>query len=202
MNKISIILIILFIALFTWSGWQPQDRFVWFLEILPVMLGGITLLATYRKFQFTPLVYSLILIHAVILVIGGHYTYELVPAGEWVKAAFDLSRNNYDRLGHLAQGFIPAMIAREVLIRCSPVKKGGWLFFLALCFCTAFSAVFEMFEWLVAISTSSEHGNAFLGMQGDPWDTQWDMFLCLCGAIIALLLLSRWHDRQLINTGA
>lgn len=191
------ILIIITIAVFIWSGAFPRDRFIWFLEVLPVIVGGLILLAIRSSFRFTNLVYCLIFVHVLILMVGGHYTYEFVPLGGWFQSLFDFSRNHYDRLGHFVQGFIPAMIAREVIIRKSPVKKGGWLFFFVVCFCLAFSAAFEVFEWFISITTSEQHGNAFLGMQGDAWDTQWDMFLCLIGSITALLLLSHWHNCQL-----
>jgi putative membrane protein len=141
-------------------------------------------------------VYVWLFVHGVILMVGGHYTYAQVPIGFWMQETFDLARNNYDRLGHLAQGFIPAMLAREILIRCSPVKAGRWLMLYVTSICLAFSAFYEMIEWWVAI-ISGEEAVAFLGTQGDPWDTQWDMFLALCGALAAQLLLGKIHDRAL-----
>lgn len=142
------------------------------------------------------LAYWLIAIHATILLIGGHYTYALVPLGEWLRSAFDLGRNHYDRVGHFAQGFVPAIIAREILVRCSPLKEGPWLRFLVLCVCLAISATYELFEWRVAVLSGSISDD-FLGTQGDPWDTQKDMATALIGAVTALLFLSHWHDRQL-----
>ncbi len=144
----------------------------------------------------TPLAYRLIFLHAAILMLGGHYTYAEVPLGFWVRDALGLSRNHYDRLGHLAQGFVPAILAREILLRKTPLKPGPWLFFLVTCVCLAISAFYEFVEWWAALA-SGEAASAFLGTQGDVWDTQWDMFLCLLGALAAQLTLSRVHDRQL-----
>ena len=178
-----------------WSGIGPYDRVTWYLEVAPVLIALPILAMTWGRFRFTDLVYVLITVHAVILIVGGHYTYALVPAGDWVRDALDLSRNHYDRLGHLAQGFIPAMVAREIILRRTPLR-GGWLAFLVVCFCLAFSAFYEMIEWWVAMYQGG--GDiAFLGTQGDVWDTQWDMFLAMVGAITSVMLLSRWQDRQL-----
>jgi len=178
------------------SGLHPFDRPTWFLETAPVMLGLPLLMAIHRRFPLTPLVYRLLFIHGLILMLGGAYTYARVPLGFWVQDAFDLARNHYDRLGHLAQGFIPAMLAREILIRATPLRPGGWLFFLTTCVVLAFSASYEFIEWWVALLMGGE-ADAFLATQGDVWDTQWDMFLALLGALIAQSLLSRLHDRQL-----
>jgi putative membrane protein len=156
----------------------------------------VLLVATYPRFRFTLLAYTLMAIHAAILFIGGHYTYALVPLGEWLRSAFDLTRNHYDRVGHFAQGFVPAIIGREILLRCSPLKEGAWLRFLVLCVCLAVSATYELFEWRVAVLTGSR-AEDFLGTQGDPWDTQKDVATALIGAVAALISLSRWHDRQL-----
>jgi len=183
-------------AVFIWSGINPHDRFTWFLEVSPVIIGMIALAVTYLRFPLTPLAYGCIWLHAIILCVGGKYTYAEVPLGEWAKEAFDLSRNHYDRLGHVAQGFFPAIIAREIFIRCSPIKTGGWLFFVVTCYCLAFSAFFEMIEWWVAVASGSD-ADAYLATQGDVWDTQWDMFLCWIGAMMAQLLLARLHNRQL-----
>ena len=168
----------------------------WILEVFPIILALPVLVATYRRFPLTPLVYRLLFVHALILMLGGHYTYAKVPLGFWVQDAFGLARNHYDRLGHLAQGFVPAMLTREVLLRRSPLQRGKWLGLLVVCVCLALSATYELIEWLAAVLGGSA-ADAFLGTQGDVWDTQWDMFMALIGAISALLLLSRLHDRQL-----
>lgn len=183
-------------VVFVWSAIAPLDRFTWFLEVLPVILGVIILAATFKRFPLTRLAYICIWLHAIILCVGGHYTYEQVPLGEWFQEWLDLSRNHYDRLGHVAQGFFPAIVAREIMIRKSPLKPGGWLFFLVTCYCLAFSAFFEMIEWWVALASGSG-ADAYLATQGDVWDTQWDMFLCLLGSMVSLILLSRLHNRQL-----
>ena len=155
------------------------------------------LFATYRSFPLTPLLYRLLFVHAVILMVGGHYTYAEVPLGFWMKDAFGFARNHYDRIGHLAQGFVPAILAREILLRRGVVPRRAWLFFLVTCVCLAFSAFYELVEWATALATGSA-ATAFLGTQGDPWDTQWDMFLALVGALTSQTLLGRIHDRQLI----
>ena len=179
------------------SGLGPEaNRYTWFLETVPVMIGIPLLLASYRSFPLTPLLYRLLALHALILIVGGHYTYAEVPLFNWIRDTFELSRNHYDRIGHLAQGFIPAILAREILLRLSPLRPGGWLFLTVTSICLAFSAFYEMIEWWVAL-TSEEAAEAFLGTQGDIWDTQWGMFLALIGAITAQLMLGRRHDRQL-----
>jgi putative membrane protein len=178
------------------SGINPYERTTWLLEVFPVLIGAPILIATYRRFPLTPFLYRLILLHALILMLGGHYTYARVPLGEWIKDLFELSRNHYDRLGHFAQGFIPAILARELLLRCSPLVRGKWLFFIVICICLAFSAFYEMIEWWSAVM-GGEAADSFLGTQGDVWDTQWDMFIALIGATSAQLLLARGHDRAL-----
>jgi putative membrane protein len=178
------------------SGLHPHDRLTWLLEVFPILIGVPVLVATYRRFPLTPLAYYLIFAHALILMLGGHYTYERVPLGYWAQNLFHLARNNYDRLGHFAQGFVPAILAREVLLRRSPLVRGKWLFFLVTCVCLAISAGYELVEWWTAAAGGSA-ADAFLGTQGDPWDTQWDMFTALLGAIVAQLALARVHDRQL-----
>ena len=178
------------------SGFGTRDPFTWFLEVVPAIVGFGVLLATYQKFRLTELLYVLILIHCLILMLGGHYTYAEVPLGFWVKDALGLARNHYDRLGHFAQGFVPAMIAREIFLRKNIVNGAGWRYFLIVCFCLGFSAFYELIAWWTAMATG-EAATAFLGTQGDVWDTQWDMFLALCGANVALITLARWHDRQL-----
>lgn len=184
-----------------WSGIRPHDRLTWWLEVTPVLLVVPLLLATARRFPLTRLLTSLIAVHAVILMVGGHYTYALVPAGAWVSELLGLARNHYDRLGHFAQGFVPAIAAREVLLRRTPLRVGGWLFLLVTSVCLAVSALYELVEWWAALA-GGEEASAFLGTQGDVWDTQWDMFLCLCGALVAQLVLARIHDRQLARLAA
>jgi len=168
----------------------------WLLEVAPILIVAPILVLTARRFPLTPLVYRLLFVHALILMLGAHYTYAKVPLGFWAQDAFGLARNHYDRVGHLAQGFVPAMLAREVLLRRSPLQRGKWLGFLVVCVCLALSATYELIEWLAAVLGGSA-ADAFLGTQGDVWDTQWDMFMALVGATSALLLLSRVHDRQL-----
>jgi putative membrane protein len=184
------------LIVFVWSGIAPHDRFTWLLEVFPVILGLPVLIYVYPRFRFTPLVYGLIAVHAIILMVGGKYTYAEVPFGFWLRDALGFTRNHYDRIGHLAQGFIPAMIAREILIRRSPLRGSRWLPFFVVCSCLALSAFYELIEFWTALATGGA-ADAFLGTQGDPWDTQWDMMLALIGAITALLLLSGVHDRQL-----
>ena len=165
-----------------------------------MLIGAPLLVLTVRRFPLTNLLYVLIACHALILILGAHYTYAKVPLGDWVRDLFDLTRNPYDRLGHFVQGFVPAIIAREILLRTSPLERGGWLFFLVCSVCLAFSACFELFEWLTAIIGGGS-AEAYLATQGDEWDTQWDMFLALCGALIALATLARAHDRALEQLG-
>jgi len=190
-----ILLAIVAIALAV-SGIRPYDRLTWVLEVLPVLIAAPLLIATRRRFPLTPLVYWLIAIHALILVLGGHYTYARVPLGFWMQELFDFSRNHYDRIGHLMQGFGPAIILRELLIRTSPLAPGKWLFTLVVFAILGVSATYEFTEWWAALAGGDAAG-AFLGTQGDVWDTQWDMFLAGCGAIAAQLLFARLHDRQL-----
>ena len=173
-----------------------RDRATWLLEVAPILIAVPILVATARRFPLTPLAYRLIFVHALILMLGGHYTYAEVPLGYWIKRALGLTRNPYDRVGHFAQGFVPAIVARELLIRRSPLESGKWLTFLVLCVCLAISALYELVEWWAAL-IGGQGADAFLGTQGDQWDTQWDMFTALVGAATALLLLSRVHDRQI-----
>lgn len=191
----SLWLSIYFVVL-AWSAILPEDYFTWFLEVLPALIGLVVLAFTYKKFRLTSLTYTLILIHCIILMVGGHYTYAKVPLFDWVKDFFELSRNNYDKVGHFVQGFIPAIIAREIFIRKTVVNTNRWLNFLVVCFCLAISAFYELIEWWVA-ALSGESAEAFLGTQGYMWDTQSDMALALMGAIIALLILTRPHNKQL-----
>jgi putative membrane protein len=188
------------IALFTgvllWSGFEPKDTVTWLLEVSPAVIAAIVLFATRQRFPLTRLAYVLILVHCVILMVGGHYTYAEVPAGDWFRELFDPPRNNYDKLGHLAQGFIPAIVTREVVIRLKVFNGAAWRNFFIICFCLAVSAFYELIEWWVAL-LSDEAADAFLGTQGYVWDTQSDMFFALVGAALALALLGRLHDRQL-----
>ena len=192
--------IVVFFAVLIWSGIGPRDYPTWCLEVAPAVLGGLILWFTRDRFPLTKLVYVLILIHCVILMVGGHYTYAEVPLGDWVRDLFDGSRNNYDKLGHFAQGFIPVMVAREVVIRLGVFSSNRWRDIFIVCFCLAISAFYELIEWWVAL-LSEEAADAFLGTQGDVWDTQSDMGWALFGSVSALLLLSRLHDRQLRERG-
>ena len=178
------------------SGIGPFDRVTWFLEVAPVFIGIPLLFFTFKRFPLTPLTYRLLTIHALILILGGHYTYARVPLGYWIQDLFDFSRNHYDRIGHIAQGFVPAILAREILLRTSPLKPGKWLFVIVTSIALAFSAFYEMIEWWASIA-GGDSADSFLGTQGDIWDTQWDMFLALIGAITAQLVLSKKHDREL-----
>lgn len=183
-------------AFAVWSGIAPADYATWVLEVIPAFVALVLLAATFQRFPLTPLAYWLILIHSIILMVGGHYTYAEVPLGDWVADVLDQSRNNYDKLGHLAQGFIPAIVAREILIRLRVVNGAAWTQFLAVCFCLALSAFYELIEWFVAV-LSEEAADAFLGTQGYVWDTQSDMAWALVGAIVSLTLLTKLHDRQI-----
>lgn len=178
------------------AGIAPHDRVTFFLETFPVILALPILFFTRKSFPLTPLLYRLTFVHALILILGGHYTYALVPLGDWMRDAFDFSRNHYDRIGHIAQGFIPAILAREILLRTSPLRPGRWLFFIVTAICLGFSAFYELIEWWAAVIGGAE-ADAFLATQGDVWDTQWDMFLALLGCLASQLLLARLHDRQL-----
>jgi len=195
-NRLPMALLAGVLAVLVWSGVAPHDRFTWVLEVAPVLIGVPILMATARRFPLTPLLSTLLAVHACILMVGGKYTYAEVPAGFWVSEWLGLARNHYDRLGHFAQGFVPAVLARELLIRTSPLRGSRWLPFVVVAFCLAFSACYELIEWWTAVATG-DSATAFLGTQGDVWDTQWDMFLALIGAVTALLTLSRVHDRQL-----
>jgi putative membrane protein len=186
-------------GLLAWSGITPVDRTTWILEVAPIFIAVPLLVATARRFPLTPLAYRLIFVHALILMLGGRYTYAQVPLGFWMQSVFGFTRNHYDRIGHLAQGFVPAVIAREILIRRSPLKPGKWLFFIVLSVCLAISACYEFIEWWSAL-IGGDSADAFLGTQGDPFDTQADMFMALIGAIAAQILLARAHDRKIAET--
>jgi putative membrane protein len=192
--------LIIFFSVLVWSGINPKDSFIWFLEVAPALIGLIILGVTFKTFRLTTLVYILILIHSIILMIGGHYTYAEVPFFDWIKDYFDLARNNYDKIGHFAQGFIPAIIAREILLRKNVVTQTSWLAFIVVSICLAISAFYELIEWWVA-ELSGESAEAFLGTQGYVWDTQSDMAIALLGSIMALIILSRIHDNQLKDIG-
>jgi len=179
-----------------WSGWRPYDRFTWWLETAPALAGLVILAATYRRFPLTNLCYTLIALHICVLCLGGHYTYARVPLFDWLRPIFDWQRNHYDRLGHLMQGFVPAIIARELIIRLKVVGRKKWVPFLVVSVCLAISAFYELLEWWAALIGGSA-ADDFLGTQGDVWDTQSDMCLALIGAVCALLFLSRFHDRGL-----
>jgi putative membrane protein len=184
------------VAVILWSGWQPYDRFTWWLEASPALAGLAILLATYRRFRLTTLCYVLIALHMCVLCVGGHYTYARVPLFDWLRPIFAWQRNNYDRLGHVMQGFVPAIIAREVLLRFGVLARRKWLPFLVVSICLAISAIYELLEWWTALASGAA-ANDFLGSQGDVWDTQSDMCLALIGAVSALVLLSALHDRAL-----
>jgi putative membrane protein len=183
-------------VVFVWSGWAPKDRLTWVLEVFPAVIAIPILIATRNRFPLTMLACSLIAVHASILMVGGRYTYAEVPLFNWIRDAFHGVRNNYDKLGHFAQGFVPAIVAREILLRKTPLKRGGWLFYLVFSVCLAISAMYELVEWSAAVWTGSA-ADAFLGTQGDPWDTQKDMLFAGIGAIVAILTLARTHDRQI-----
>ncbi|MTV50496.1 DUF2238 domain-containing protein [Heliobacillus mobilis] len=192
-RSVHVLLLILVLSVLVWSGVQPQDRFTWVLEVLPAMIGMVVLAVTYRRFQFSTFCYCLIAVHMIILMVGGHYTYAKVPLFDWIRDSLELSRNHYDRIGHFAQGFIPAIIAREILLRLSPLQRGKLLNLLIISVCLAVSAFYELIEWWVALATGTA-AEAFLGTQGDVWDTQWDMALALFGALMSTLALGKVHD--------
>jgi len=196
MRKEPIVLLVLCVICLVISRIDAYAPGTWVLEVFPIFLAIPILVATAKRFPLTPLAYRLIFIHAIILMIGGHYTYARVPLGAWLQEPLHLSRNHYDRLGHFAQGFVPAIVAREILIRRSPLRPGKWLFFLVTCVSLSVSACYELVEWAVALVGHSS-AEAFLGTQGDVWDTQWDMFFALVGALVAQALLSYVHDRSI-----
>lgn len=184
------------IALLALSAWQPFDRLTWAMEVAPVVVVLAILWATRRRFALTPLLYGLIFVHACVLILGGHYSYARVPLGDWMREAFALARNPYDGIGHFAQGFIPAIAARELLLRHTRLERGAWLFVVVTAVALAISAIYELIEWGAAVALG-QGAEEFLGTQGDPWDTQKDMALAGLGAMLAQWLLARWHDRQL-----
>ena len=190
--------IALFTAVLIWSGIEPKDQVTWLLEVAPALIGAVVLLLTRKSFPLTPLLYGLILIHCVVLMVGGHYTYAEVPLFDWIRDLVGGQRNNYDKLGHFVQGFVPAMIAREIVIRKDVIRGRGWQNFFIVCFCLAFSAFYELIEWWTALLSKSG-AEDFLGTQGYIWDTQSDMLMALIGAVAAVVVLARVHDRQLTS---
>ena len=185
-----------YFSVLAWSAYKPHDYFTWFLEVTPALLALAIVAALWNRFRFTDLVYWLITAHCIVLMVGGKYTYAEMPVFNWIRDEYGLARNYYDRLGHFMQGFVPAIISREVLIRLNVIAKKAWLNPIIVAIVVAFSAVYEFVEWWVALATG-ESATAFLGTQGDQWDTQWDMFMCTFGACLSLALLSRIHDRSL-----
>ncbi len=196
MDKTKTVLLVIFFAFLAWSCINPHDYFTWFLEVIPAILALLILSVTYTRFPFSNFIYLLICVHALVLMVGGHYTYAEVPFGYWMKEAFNFSRNHYDRIGHFAQGFVPALVVREVVIRRKIIRGEVWQYFFITAAVLGFSALYELFEWGTALATG-EAANAFLGTQGDAWDTQWDMFMCLIGALTALIIMSKVQDNYL-----
>ena len=200
-KRYHLILLIIISVFWFWSGSEPQDtRLTWILETFPFMIALPVLLITYKRFPLTDLTYTLIAIHAMVLMLGGHYSYAKVPLGFWMEHWFGWTRNNYDKIGHFMQGLGPAIYAREVIARTSPLRRGKWLGFISIAVPLAFSALYEIFEWLASLSNPTDT-EAFLGTQGYLWDTQSDMFLCLIGSIIGLILLTKLHNRYLLTIG-
>jgi putative membrane protein len=200
MTRNAILWAAIFVGVLLWSAFNPADLTIWVLEVAPAVIGAAILLFTRKRFPLTTLTYVLILIHCVVLIVGGHYTYADVPIGDWVRDTFDQSRNNYDKLGHFVQGFIPAMIAREIVVRLKVFNSTRWRNFFIVCFCLAVAAFYELIEWWTAV-IAGESADAFLSTQGYVWDTQADMWTALVGAVLALLLLGSWQDRQMKAAG-
>lgn len=195
-NRENLGLLMIWLAALGISAIDPRDGLTWFMEVLPVIIGIAVIAATYRKFPLTPLLLRLLCLHGLVLILGAHYTYAEVPLGFWLQDLMDLSRNPYDRIGHFFQGFVPAILAREILLRKTALNRGRMLFFIVASICLAFSAFYELIEWWAAVLLGSGAAD-FLGTQGDVWDTQWDMFTCLIGAISAQVLLAGQHNREL-----
>jgi putative membrane protein len=198
-NRISplhLALLLLVVIVFLWSAWRPSDRATWWLEVAPALIGGAILISTYSHFRFTTLVYTLVALHMILLCVGGHYTYARVPLFQWLEPIFGWHRNHFDRLGHFMQGLVPALIARELFVRLRVVNSAGWRFAIIILICMGISALYELLEWATALIAGAA-ANAFLGTQGDPWDTQQDMFMALLGALCALLFFSYWQNRQM-----
>ena len=201
-QRVHLFLLITALAILIWSGLWPTDRFNWLMETLPAMVGGAILVATYRWFRFTTATYTVAWILSIILMLGGHWTYAQVPIDNWARDAFGLSRNHFDRVGHFFQGVVPAMMARELLLRTSGLARGKWLFCCCMCIALAISASYEIFEWQYAVFYGGQRADTFLGQQGDPWDAQEDMLMALLGAISSLLLLSGLQNRQMASPNA
>ena len=198
MSRTNAALLVLFFAVLVWSAVRPHDYFTWSMEVFPAIVGIVLIAATHRRFPLTPLLLILLTLHAIILMVGGHYTYAEVPLGFWMERAFHLTRHDYDRIGHFAQGFVPAIAAREILLRRGVVRGRGWLYAIVVLICLGISAAYELLEWTTALATGAR-ADAFLGTQGDPWDTQEDMATALAGAGVAPLVLGRVHDRQIVR---
>jgi putative membrane protein len=197
-DRLPLFLLVALAVICLASLWSPPaGRFSWLLEVGPGLIGIAVMIGTYRRFRFSDLVYACVFLHMLILIYGGIYTYALTPLGNWAKEAFDLSRNHYDRVGHLALGFFPAFVIREMLLRLTPLERGGWLFFLVTSVALAVGAFWEFIEWWATYLVASDVGQAFLGSQGDIWDAQWDMLLAMIGAMLAMLLLGKVHDRSM-----
>jgi putative membrane protein len=195
---VPLVLLVVFVLVSVLSFFTaPAGALNWFMELAPAIIGIAVLLGSFRVFPFSQLVYVCVFFHALILLYGGHYTYAETPLGNWAQQAFELSRNHYDRIGHLALGFFPALTIREVLLRKTPLQRGGWLTFIVLSIVLAIGAFWELLEWWLTLLVASDVGTAFLGSQGDIWDAQWDMFLAMVGAVFSLLFLSRWHDESI-----
>ncbi len=195
-KRLHLTLLAIGLGVLIWSAINPHDWLMWALEVFPAVIGVAILLITYKRFQFSNLAYVLVLVHAIILIVGGHWTYARMPLFEWLRETFEWQRNYYDRVGHVAQGFIPAILVREFLLRTSTIRTGKWVTTIVISMCLAISAVYEFIEWWVALILG-EGADQFLATQGDQWDTQWDMFLATCSAAAALLMLSRLHDRSM-----
>lgn len=195
-GRFTAILLAAVVAVLVWSGIAPKDRLTWWLEVAPALAGLAILFAVRRRFRFTPLVQTLIALHMILLAVGGHYTYAEVPLGDWAAAFFGFERNHYDRIGHVAQGFVPTLIAREIIVRREIIVQRGWVPFFVVCIAMAISAVYELMEFTAAM-IYGQNADAFLGGQGDAWDTHKDMLCALVGALCAISFFARWHDRQM-----
>lgn len=197
-HKLPLALLVLLLLIVAVTGFDPPaGRFSYMLEVGPGLAGVVVLIAVYRRFPMSTWVYVCVFLHILILIYGGIYTYAETPLGNWAKETFDLSRNHYDRVGHVALGFFPAFVIREVLLRRTPLQRGGWLYFLVVSVALAIGAFWELLEWWTTLLVASDVGEAFLGSQGDVWDAQWDMFLAMVGAMVALTLLGKAHDRSM-----
>ncbi len=199
-GRLPLVLLVLVGAALAWSARAPFDRATWWMEVAPVMIAAPLLVATHRRFPLTPLLQVLIAAHALVLIVGGAWTYAKVPFGFWLQDVLALDRNPYDRIGHFMQGLVPAMVAREILLRLRVVRGRGWLFYIVTSICLAISALYELIEWGAAVALG-QGADAFLGTQGDPWDTQSDMAMALVGAIVGQVLLGRWQDRLIGRLG-